>query len=443
MESAPSPPRVLLIAEAANPEWVSVPLVGWSHASALRAVARVHVVTQTRNQAAIERAGWSEGVDFTAIDSEDVARPLWRAGDWLRRALRAGWTMTVAVESLSYYRFEQLLWRRFGPRLARGEFDVVHRLTPLSPTIASIVAARCERLGVPFVWGPINGGVAWPKEFRDVQHKEGEWLSYVRGAHRLMPGYVATRRSAAALVVGSMATLQQFEEYREKCVYVPENGVDSSKFASDRKADTGPLRIVFVGRLVPYKGADMLIEAVASLAESGKVVVDILGDGPERASLEHLVRRRGLENAIHLRGWVQHEALRDYMAGAHVFGFPSVREFGGGVVLEAMALGLVPIVVDYAGPAELVTEKTGFRIPLGEREQIIEALRQLLGRLAEDRSSLDELSRNARRRVQTLYTWEQKAAQLRQVYDWVLGRAKRPDFGMPFPDEVVPAGGTS
>ena len=430
-----APARVLLIAEAANPEWVSVPLVGWSLAKALSRVVSGHLVTQTRNRDAIARAGLSEGSDFTIIDTEDFGRPIWLAGVWLKKMTGLGWTTSTALSVLPYYLFEKRLWDRFGPEIERGAYDVVHRITPLSPTSPSLIASRCRRAGVPFVWGPVNGGVAWPKGFSDVLRAEGEWLSYVRNAHHLLPAYRSTRTDAAALMIGSRSTWSEFDGYHERCVYLPENAVDPERFGDPSPApETGPLRAAFIGRLVPYKGADMLIQAAAPLIREGRLELEIMGDGPQRAELEQLVDREGVRSGVHLRGWIAHAELHATLRSCHLFAFPSVREFGGGAVLEAMLLEVTPLVADYAGPAELVTDATGFRVPIGPREVVIDGFRRVLTELAADRSRLPAIGKRARQRVLDWFTWERKAQQVNAVYDWVRGLREKPDFGMPFPD---------
>lgn len=422
-------PRVLAIAEAANPEWVSVPLVGWSLAHALRRVADVHVVTQIRNRDAFLRAGMVEGPDFTAIDSEALARPMWKLGSLLRGGEGKGWTTLQLIQTLTYPWFEHLVWRRFGPAIRRGDYDIVHRITPLSPTTPSPLAAKCARAGVPFVLGPLNGGVPWPRGFDSERRREREWLSYVRGAYRALPGRRRTLSHSAAILAGSLHTASEVPaSLRARVIHLPENGIDPARF--DRRAAPAPgaLRACFIGRMVPYKGPDMLVEAAAPLLAAGRMTLDLVGDGPMLPALRAQVAAAGLGPAVTFHGWLDHRQVQDVAARNAVLAFPSIREFGGGVVLEAMALGLAPLVVDYAGPGELVDAETGFKVPLSDRAGIVAAFRAALSRLAQEPALAAAAGSRARERVDAAFTWARKADQVASVYDWVLGRGPKPRF---------------
>jgi glycosyltransferase involved in cell wall biosynthesis len=430
-------PRVMLIAEAANPEWASVPLTGWSNARALAQVVDVHLVTQVRNRGAILRAGLVEGRDFTAIDSEALAAPVSRLGRRLRGGVNKGWTTVQAVNTVSYYYFEHLVWQSFRQSITSGEFQIVHRLTPLSPTIPSLLAGRCRRAGVPFVLGPLNGGLPWPRHFERVRWQEKEWLSYVRSAYKLLPGFRSTRRNAAAILIGSVDTWRQEPaRYRDKCFYIEDPGVDLDRFPRLRTRRTSrPIRAVFVGRLVPYKGADMIVEAAAPLIRAGDLTLDIIGDGPQMPAIRDMAQREGLGDGVTFRGWVEHVRIAECFVESDLFTFPSIREFGGAVVQEAMAVGLAPIVVSYGGPSEFVTEKTGFLVELGSRREIVERFRSLLVRLAADPSLIDAKGHAAIQRARTHFTWRSKAERMLEVYNWLLGhRAEKPSFPMPLPD---------
>ncbi len=430
--------RALLIVEGCNPEFVSVPLEGWSHATAIRRRVDAHIVTQVRNVAAMERAGLKLGVDFTAIDTERFTRPAYKIAALLRGGKGKGWTTLAAINSLTYNHFERKIWRAFGERIKAGEFQLVHRITPLSPTSVSIIAKKCRKAGVPFVMGPLNGGVPWPKEFDAARRQEKEWLSYVRGMYKLLPGVHATRRNATAMLIASRDVWGQMSaKYYGKMVYVAENAIDPDRFPppATRSFDPAkPLQVAFVGRLVPYKGADMLLEAVAPLVRDGKLRLTIAGNGPQLEGLKQQVAVLGIGDGVHLPGWVDHKAVAATFAAADVFAFPSVREFGGAVALEAMAVGTVPMVVDYGGPAELVTPSTGYLVPLGTRQQIIDRYRTLLADLCVDRTPLVAKSAATLRRAREQFTWDVKAGQCVQVYQWVLGRGAKPDFPMPTPD---------
>lgn len=415
--------RVLVIAEAANPEWVSVPLEGWSFSNALRDVADVHIVTQVRNAPAFVRAGLKEGQDFTAIDSERVAAPVYRLANLLRGGAGKGWTTEMALYALTYPYFEHLVWKRFGAAIWAGEFDIVHRVTPLSPTAASPIARKCAKAGTPFMMGPLNGGLPWPKAFSAERHKEKEWLSYVRSAYKLLPGRMRTYAAARAIVVGSRHTESEVPaRFKDRVIYVPENGLEPDRFDKVAVPDAGgPVRLCFVGRLVPYKGADIAIEAAEGLLRSGSAHLDIVGDGPMMGELRAKVESAGLTDAVTFHGWVEHTQVQSITSQCAVFLFPSVREFGGAVVLEAMVLGLVPVVLDYGGPGELAGDGRGLTVPMGSRAEIVSGTRKALEQLVSDRDQIAIIGQRARAWSLENLTWPAKARNMAKIYAWVVG----------------------
>lgn len=422
--------RVLLLAEAANPELSSVPLLGWYHTQAIARHVDAHVVTQVRNESAWRRAGIPED-HFTAIDSEALARPLYRASKVLGEG--RAWSVRTALKLPSYLWFERLVWRQFADRLKSGEFDLVHRVTPVSPAMASPIAIRLQAIGVPFVIGPLNGGLPWPAGFDDVRRAEGERQIPFKRLYSVAPMVQRSLRAATVVVVGSRHTRAALSaELGAKSAYLPENGIDASQFERAEAPPGLACTIVFVGRLVPCKCVDVLIEAAAPVLKNGDARLTIIGDGPERAKLERLSDELGVAARTEFTGWLKHAEVAERLRDAEILGFPSIRDFGGGAVLEAMAAGIVPIVVDYGGPAELVTPESGIRVPLAPKRQLVYGFRKAIDQLVASSECRTRLAAGAAERARRLYDWDAKAVQMLQVYRWALGRGERPDLEASF-----------
>ena len=431
------PLRVLILAEAANPELTSVALIGYSLSQALAEVCEAHLVTESRNEAALLQAGVAPE-SFTAI-TNPAQRVAFRLATLLRGGTSLGWTIHSALSTLAYPIFEYKVWRHFGARLQAGEFDLVHRITPLSPTTPCYLAKKLASLGVPLILGPLNGGIPWPPGFGQVRRAEREWLGYLRDLHRLLPGLNATRDHAAALVLASRHTYGEVTGKRAqreaKAIWLPENAIDPARFPEVMVEPASPpagvpLRVAFLGRLVPYKGADILLEAALPLLREGRMTLEIIGDGPQLAELKARVAQENLGGKVDFPGWVAHAEVRRHLSSAQIFAFPSVREFGGGVVLEAMALGLAPVVIDYGGPAELIPQGCGSLVPMGNRDAIIRAFHRVLTVLTADPAAVRATGLRAQRHVRAHFTWAAKARQLLQIYAWALQGtpAPKPDL---------------
>lgn len=429
--------KVLLVMEQCNPEWASVPLVAYNFFDAISRLTDSVLVTHERNRSNLER--YREGRRVEYIEESAAVRRYYHLVAGLTNRGGVNWPVQHALSYPVYAEFDRKVYARFAHRVREGEFDLVHVLTPMLPRYPSSLIRACgggatgrsaiggrhqaARQHIPFILGPVNGGVPFPPGFREVARKEFAHFNVLRAFSRLIPGYLETYRRADSVLCGSTFTREMLHhtvgisEERTRLFF--ENGIPEAFFHEKELATdpSGVVRLLFVGRLVAYKGADMLIEALGRLPENVRrqVNLTIVGDGPEREGLVRMVGELGLQGAVHWTGWVRQDETARHYQQADIFCFPSIREFGGAVVLEAMAHSLPCIVVDNGGIAEYVTAECGFRVAPTSRQDIVDACSRHIAFLVRHPEERRRLAANAHVRARE-FAWPQKGRQVLELY---------------------------
>lgn len=158
-------------------------------------------------------------------------------------------------------------------------------------------------------------------------------------------------------------------------------GVDmEERFIPDALVERIPARLLFVGRLVAQKGVRHLIPALRGILRTHPgTVLDIVGEGPERAVLERLVEAEGVRESIRFHGAIENAALPGWYAGAAVFVSPSLAEGFGLTLVEAMACGCAVVASDLPAVRDIVSDgKTGLLCPPGDSDMLAKNIRFLL-----------------------------------------------------------------
>jgi glycosyltransferase involved in cell wall biosynthesis len=421
--------RILVLAPDANPESISVSLVCYRHAEALAQLHTVTLVARSGNEEALRRA---QG-PFHAI--EGIGPWLDRIFNWSFKWIFKSNFNSRALTAFSYpfaLVFEWLAWRSMRERIVAGEFDIVLRLAPVISTIPSAFPFFLRNYAIPFVIGPINGGLPWPAGFSQAQNQRS-WIDRLRNFSKFVPFAKSAYKRAAAILAGSSQTYAEFEGYREKLFFIPENGVSSS-LCSDtvrcsRREDK--LELIFVGGLIPLKACDLALRGASPLLRKDLAHFTVVGDGPERDRLGQLAKSLGIEHAVSFCGMLPHAKTLQRLRLADVLVFPSVRDFGAGVVFEALACGAVPVVADFGGPGDIVHPEVGCKVNLTNESDVVTQLERILMELSKDREFLNYLRQQGTSYARGRLTWDAKAQDTTHVLNWVLQRGPKPHLPPP------------
>lgn len=230
---------------------------------------------------------------------------------------------------------------------------------------------------------------------------------HARDARKVSPAELRERANRAACVVACNIDVAQSIEESGVRVHLVPHGVDLQCFRPQppqSMSPDAPLQLLAVGRLVEKKGFDILLSAVTRLKFPFRL--RIIGEGPERDRLSHMITANGLAGRVTLDGGMTHAELPAAYREAHVVVVPSVQDQSGdrdglpNVVLEAMACGRPVVASDISAIGCAVAHgETGMLVPPGDPVALASALEQLCPQLA----LRERLSRKGRELVERDY----------------------------------------
>ena len=310
-------------------------------------------------------------------------------------------------------------WERVRPDIVHGHFwmsgvaalDAARRVAPLRPLP---VVQTFHALGVV---KRRHQGAA------DSSPAEREYLEPEVG--RTADGVLATCTDEALELVALGVP-------GDSITVVP-CGVDTGRFLPTGPAEPKgqPHRILSVGRLVQRKGVDLVVTAMARLADLGRTDVELvvvggsggvsdLRDDPEVRRLEDLARQLGVADRVHIRGQVAQAELPRVLRSADAVVCAPWYEPFGIVPLEAAACGVPAVVSAVGGLTDSVVHgETGLHVPPRNPDAIAAALATLL----DDEPLRRRLGAAGRARMESRYSWDRVAADTADAYRRTIRRA--------------------
>jgi len=330
----------------------------------------------------------------------------------------------VAPASLLAYELRQrLVVRRL---LRNSQFDVLHRVTP-SGYKDSLLAIPT----IPLILGPLLDSDPPPESFKAIFRPRLTRQLSLRAWRQRIANGLARRifercstsaqllQRAALILVGTEVTRRKLpEQLRARCRRITYAGVEHDRFTPPVvRYPTKLPQLLFAGRLVPYKGVELLLRAAAIARQRCAFRLAIVGKGfpPYVQYCRELVLNLKLADSVKFVEHVPRNDLAEMYQQADIFCMPSIEKYGI-AILEAMSSGCAVLVADANGPGEIVQPGTGMKVSLEEPEQFLHDYADRIVELAEDASLRRQLGEAAREHVIRHHDWTRIGESLREEY---------------------------
>jgi len=391
--------KVLVIAYACNPLQSSEPGIGWHFVKHLSDKHNLTVLTRKKNEQVI--------LDYIINSSNNNLKNI----NWIFYDLP--FFLLKLKKRLFGVQFYFKLWlifsyKRYKNYFNNEKFDIVNHNT------LGVVwnSSPYYKLNSNFIWGPVGGGDSipwsflWHESFRSIL-SEILYKSIVFYSQYLSKSNRACRINSKASIFRTKQVYDHFSipMQKYKYYYFGETGF-TPHFDQKRILDFNEIRAITVSRFDYWKGIIYAIKGFEIyLNTGGKGSLMVLGDGKEFNRIKKYIIKNNLTNSIFLLGNVKLTEFKEKLMKSNVLIYPSFRDGGSFVVLEAMVIGLPIILNNLSGPYEMVGDKAGL-VTLSRTPQCMSNnISSYLHKLIDDPLLGRSKSKLVKKRAYENFTW--------------------------------------
>jgi glycosyltransferase involved in cell wall biosynthesis len=326
-----------------------------------------------------------------------------------------------------YYLWQVALAKRARQLHRRLRFEITHHVTFVNDSLPS---GLCF-VPVPFVWGPVGGSTHHLPRTMDL-HLPPYARTYelmraiLQFLLRKCDPFVALTRRRAQVVLTytreAQAGLPKAVRPRSRAVL--HLGITKSeppqRPSRPIAEPNGELLVLTGGRLVHWKGYDLLIEGFAAFMQMKPrhcARLIITGSGQYEHHLKMLAEREGVGELVEFVGHLpSREEVFDLMGRCHLFALPTLRDGPPFALLEAMAVGLPVLCLDLGATGEAFPAEVSIKVPAKSREDVVEAIANALAWTATHPEQAVALGSAGRQYALDHYEWSRLADEIRRTY---------------------------
>ena len=393
--------KILLSAYACEPNRGSEPEVGWNWALTLANKGHdTFVITRKNNKKSINKyllKNKKSNLKFVYYDLPKFLLNIFKK---------------KKISYLYFYLWQIGVFFFTLNLVKKKKFDYIHHVTFVSLRIPVFLNFH----KIPLIIGPVAGGDKIPYRLRKSFSLKENLYELIRDFNNIFIKFSFFIQfslfKSKKIFVNSSETFDLIPAaYKKKTKILLAIAVNKIRENYVNKINKQKIfQICYVGRLLHWKGLNISLNVIKKLNKKKNIIFKIAGTGPYKKKIIKFINDNNLSKIIILEGNLNKYRLKKLYQNSHLLLFPSLRDSGGYVVLEAARFNVISAVLDIGGPGQLIDKFTGIKIPVKNKteKQIINMMTRAIISHIENKSLFKKKIINFKKKINRQFTWDQK-----------------------------------